>query len=111
MLNGSDYQRSIALMCREFLTDVEDMPEFFRENDMLDRITAAIIDEGDEDLFHIANLEAHIFRYSGKLLSMYSKNPEVLYLDKLYRRAESLREMCRNLLVRIDDDSSGPGNA
>ena len=95
---GSDYQRSIALMCRDFLVEVDEFPELANENDLLDRITSVIINEGDEDLFHIRNLEAHMFKYSGKLLAIYSKNPDNPILDKLYRRAESLREMCQELL-------------
>jgi len=98
---NSNYQKSIALMCRDFLYEVDDFPEFVNENDLLDRITSVIIDEGDEDLFHIRNLEAHMFKYSSKLLALYSRHPDNSYLDKLYRRAESLREMCQNLLRKI----------
>ena len=101
MQEGSDYQRSIALMCRDFLMQVDEMPQFIQENDMLDRITSAIIIEGDEDLFHIRNLEAHMFKYSSKLLSLYSKNPDNSYLDALYRRSESLREMCSDLMRKV----------
>lgn len=103
MKEGSDYQKSIAFMCRDFLGEVEDMRELIQENDLLDRITSVIIEEGDEDLFHIRNLEAHLFKYESKLLSIYSKNPDNPYLDKLYRRSASLREMCENLLRRIVD--------
>ncbi len=105
---GSDYQKSIAFMCRDFLLEVDDMREFVHENDLLDRITSVIIDEGDEDLFHIRNLEAHMFKYCSKLLSIYSKNPDNSYIDKLYRRAESLREMCQNLLRVIVEDRPDP---
>lgn len=98
---NSNYQKSIALMCRDFLYEMDDFPEFVNENDLLDRITSVIIDEGDEDLFHIRNLEAHMFKYSSKLLALYSRHPDNSYLDKLYRRAESLREMCQNLLRKI----------
>lgn len=106
---GSDYQKSIAFMCRDFLMEVDDMPEFVQENDLLDRITSVIITEGDEDLFHIRNLEAHMFKYCGRLLSIYSKHPDNSYIDRLYRRAESLREICQNMLRVIVDDTSGPG--
>ena len=58
MLEGSDYQRTIAIMCRDFLSQVEDMPVFTKENDLLDKITITIIDKGDEDLFHIKNLSS-----------------------------------------------------
>ena len=98
---NSDYQKSIALMCRDFLNEMDEFPEFVKENDLLDRITSAIVNEGDEDLFHIRNLESHMFKYSGKLLALYSRHPDNPYLDKLYRRAESLREMCQNMLRRI----------
>jgi hypothetical protein len=50
---NSDYQKSIALMCRDFLNEMDEFPEFVKENDLLDRITSAIVNEGDEDLFHI----------------------------------------------------------
>jgi hypothetical protein len=98
MPEGSDYQKSIAFLCRDFLDQVEDIKELARENDLLDQITAVIIDQGDEDLFHIRNLEAHLFRYESKLLSIYSRNPWNARLDALYRRCASLREMCANLL-------------
>lgn len=98
---NSNYQKSIALMCRDFLYEMDDFPEFVNENDLLDRITTVIVNEGDEDLFHIRNLEAHMFKYSSKLLALYSRHPDNSYLDKLYRRAESLREMCQNLLRKI----------
>lgn len=101
MIEGSDYQRSIALMCRDFLGQVEEMRELIVENDLLDRITSVIIEEGDEDLFHIRNLEAHMFKYESRLLSIYSKNPENQFLERLYRRAASLREMCANLLREV----------
>jgi hypothetical protein len=97
MAEGSDYQRTIAIMCRDFLDQMEDIPGFIHENDLLDRITCAIIDEGDEDLFHIKNLENHLTKYELKLLSLYSRNPDNSFLDKLYRRSASLREMCTGL--------------
>lgn len=98
MAEGSDYQRTIAFMCRDFLEQMDEMPQFINENDLLDRITYAIIEEGDEDLFHIGNLEAHMFKYESRLLSLYSKNPDNIRLDALRRRAESLRVMCLDLL-------------
>jgi hypothetical protein len=98
MAGDDSYQKSIALMCRDFLMQVENIPELFQENDLLDRITSVIIEEGDEDLFHIRNLEAHLFNYTNKLLALYSRQPFNTRLDSLYRRAESLREMCHNLL-------------
>lgn len=94
MVEGSDYQRTIAIMCRNFLEEMENMPGFLHENDLMDRITSVIIDEGDEDLFHLKNLENHLYKYESKLLSLYSKNPDNSYIDKLYRRSISLREMC-----------------
>lgn len=97
MVEGSDYQRSIAIMCRDFLDQMEVMPGFAQENDLLFRIITAIIEEGDEDLFHIKNLENHLSRYETKLLSLYSKNPDNSHLDKLYRRSASLRDMCSSL--------------
>ncbi|HQO40542.1 MAG TPA: hypothetical protein PK986_08740 [Spirochaetota bacterium] len=105
MPEGSDYQKSIAFLCRDFLDQVEEIKELARENDLLDQITAAIINEGDEDLFHIRNLEAHLFRYESRLLSIYSKNPENAHLDALYRRCASLREMCANLLREVVKDA------
>ena len=104
MQEGSDYQKTIAFMCRDFLEQVDDMPQFMHENDLLDRITSAIIEEGDEDLFHIRNLEAHMFKYANKLLSLYSKYPDNPRLDALYRRAESLKDMCYNLVREVADD-------
>jgi len=101
MTEGSDYQRTIAIMCRDFLSEVDEMPGFAQENDLLDRITSVIIDEGDEDLFHIKNLEDHLFKYESKLLSLYSKNPDNSHLDALYRRSASLRDMCTSLLRKI----------
>lgn len=101
MNEGSDYQRSIAFMCRDFLDEVDNIRELIQENDLLDRITSVIIEEGDEDLFHIRNLEAHLFKYESKLLSIYSKNPDNAHIDKLYRRSASLRQMCENLLRNI----------
>lgn len=103
MIEGSDYQKTIAFMCRDFLSEVEDMPGFAKENDLLDRITSAIIEEGDEDLFHIRNLEDHLYKIESKLLSLYSKNPNDSYIDALYRRSASLREMCTNLLRDITE--------
>ena len=105
MAEGSNYQRTIAFMCRDFLDQVENLSGFAQENDLLDRITSVIIDEGDEDLFHIKNLENHLYKYETRLLSLYSKNPDNTFLDSLYRRSASLREMCTNLTVRIIDSS------
>jgi len=107
MIEGSDYQRTIAIMCRDFLTEVEDLPGFAQENDLLDRITSVIIDKGDEDLFHIKNLEDHLYKYESKLLSLYSKNPDNNYLDTLYRRSASLREMCTDLTRKVTDTHPG----
>ncbi len=104
MNEGSDYQKTIAIMCRDFLSQMDDLPGFEKENDLMDRITSVIIGEGDEDLFHIKNLEDHLYRYEMKLLSLYSKNPDNSYLDSLYRRSASLREMCTNLFRKIIDD-------
>ena len=98
MIAGSDYQRTIAIMCRDFLSQVDNMPGFTQENDLLDKIINAIIDQGDEDLFHIKNLENHLYKYEMKLLPLYSKNPDNTYLDSLYRRSASLREMCTDFL-------------
>jgi len=103
MAEGSDYQKTIAFMCRDFMSQVEDIPGFAKENDLLDRITSAIIDQGDEDLFHIRNLEDHLYKYESKLLSIYSKNPGNSHIDALYRRSASLREMCTSLLREITD--------
>lgn len=105
MAEGSDYQRSIAFLCRDFLDQVDGMRELAQENDLLDQITNAIIEEGDDDLFHMRNLEAHLFRYESKLLSIYSKHPDNTHLDALYRRCASLREMCANLMRRVVTDS------
>jgi hypothetical protein len=97
-MEGSEYQLTIALMCRDFLFQIEDDPNFISENDLLDRITSAIIEEGDEDLFHLKNLESHLNKYESKLLSLYSKNPNSSHIDTLYRRAASLRDMCSNFI-------------
>ena len=106
MTEGSDYQKTIAIMCRDFLDQVDDMQVFIQENDLLDRITSVIIDEGDDDLFHLKNLEAHLYKYESKLLSLYSKNPDNGHLDALYRRAASLREMCTNFTRKIVESNS-----
>ncbi|HNX22810.1 MAG TPA: hypothetical protein PKG60_02100 [Spirochaetota bacterium] len=103
MTEGSDYQKTIAIMCRDFLTQMDDIPGFAQENDLLDRITSVIIDEGDEDLFHIKNLEDHLHKYESRLLSLYSKNPDNSYLDTLYRRSASLREMCTDFTRKVID--------
>jgi len=103
MIEGSDYQKTIAIMCRDFLDQIEEMQGFSIENDLLDRITTVIINEGDEDLFHIRNLEDHLYKYEIKLLSLYSKNPDNTYLDTLYRRSASLREMCTSLTRKTID--------
>jgi hypothetical protein len=103
MIEGSDYQRTIAIMCRDFLTQMEYLPGFAQENDLLDRITTVIIDDGDEDLFHLKNLEDHLYKYESKLLSLYSRNPDNSYLDALYRRSASLREMCTDFTRKIID--------
>ena len=104
MAEGSDYQKTIAFLCRDFLEQMDEMPQFINENDLLDRITYTIIEEGDEDLFHIRNLEAHMFKYESRLLSLYSKNPDNIRLDALRRRAESLRAMCLDLLRETRDE-------
>jgi len=98
MKGESAYQKTIALLCRDFLETVEHMSELSDENDLLDRITCRIIDEGDEDLFHTGNLGNHLAFYSGKLLSLYSRNPQNTALDTLFRRCESLKNMCTDLL-------------
>ena len=97
-MEGSEYQITIALMCRDFLFQVENDPNFRSENDLLDGITSAIIEEGDEDLFHLKNLESHLNRYESKLLSLYSKNPNNSHIDTLYRRALSLRDICSDFI-------------
>ena len=97
-MEGSEHQITIAIMCRDFLFQIENDTNFLIENDLLDRITSAIIDEGDEDLFHLQNLEAHLNKYESKLLSLYSKNPNSAYIDTLYRRAISLRDMCSDFI-------------
>jgi hypothetical protein len=97
-MDGSEFQATIALMCRDFLFQIENDPNFHSENDLLDKITSAIIEEGDEDLFHLKNLEAHLNKYESKLLSLYSKNPNSSYIDTLYRRAISLRDICSNFI-------------
>jgi len=97
-MGGSEYQITIALMCKDFLFQIEDDPNFRNENDLLDRITSAIIEEGDEDLFHLKNLESHLNKYESKLISLYSKNPNNSYIDTLYRRAMSLRDMCSDFI-------------
>jgi hypothetical protein len=97
-IGGSEYQITIALMCRDFLFQIENDPNFRIENDLLDRITSAIIEEGDEDLFHLKNLEAHLNKYESKLISLYSKNPNNSYIDTLYRRTMSLRDMCSDFI-------------
>ncbi len=97
MIEGSDYQRTIAIMCRDFLDQVDEISELANENDLLDRITDVIIENGDDELFHIRNLQDHLYKYELKLLSLYSKNPQNSRLDALYRKAECLKEMCANL--------------
>jgi hypothetical protein len=97
MIDGSDYQRTIAIMCRDFLDQVDGISGLANENDLLDRITSVIIDDGDNELFHIKNLEEHLYKYELKLLSLYSKNPDNHRLDALYRKSASLREMCSNI--------------
>lgn len=97
MSQGSEYQISIAIMCRDFLSEMDEIPGFSHENDYLFGIIEAIIEEGDEDLFHLRNLEAHLAKYESKLLLLYSRNPDDSYLDRLYRRSASLKEMCSAL--------------
>ncbi len=94
MGQGSEYQKSIAIMCRDFLSQMDEIPGFANDNDYLFGIIEAVIDEGDDDLFHLKNLEAHLAKYEARLLSLYSKNPDDSHLDKLYRRSMSLKEMC-----------------
>jgi len=106
MINESGYQKTIAIMCRDFLSEVEELPGFSKENELLERITAVIIDEGDEDLFHVKNLENHLYKYETRLLSIYSKNPDNSHLDKLYRRSASLREMCTDFAREILEGNS-----
>ncbi|PKL19380.1 MAG: hypothetical protein CVV49_00800 [Spirochaetae bacterium HGW-Spirochaetae-5] len=103
MIEGSDYQRTIAIMCRDFLDQVDDIPGLANENDLLDRITSVIIEDGDDNLFHIRNLQNHLYKYELKLLSLYSKNPDNTRLDALYRKSASLKEMCANLTEKTGD--------
>ena len=103
-MGGSEYQITIALMCRDFLFQIENDPNFCNENDLLDKITSAIIEEGDDDLFHLKNLEAHLSKYESKLLSLYSKNPNSSRIDTLYRRALSLRDICSNFIRGLPQD-------
>ncbi|MCL1834365.1 MAG: hypothetical protein FWG49_07685 [Leptospirales bacterium] len=83
---------------------IENDPNFCNENDLLDKITSAIIEEGDDDLFHLKNLEAHLSKYESKLLSLYSKNPNSSRIDTLYRRALSLRDICSNFIRGLPQD-------
>lgn len=98
MNDESSYQKTAALMCKDFKLSAEGLSELAAENDLLERIADKIIEEGDEDFFHIKNLEKHLTHYSGKILSLYSRNSGSTHLESLYRRSENLKNMCSDML-------------
>lgn len=98
-MDDSGYRKTVALMCKDFQLQAQDIAELSAENERLGKIADRIIEEGDADLFHIKNLEMHLAHYSGRLLSLYSRNPGSSRLDSLFRRSENLKNMCSDMLL------------
>jgi hypothetical protein len=99
-MEESNYQKTAALMCKDFKIMAEGLTELSAENDLLGKIADKIIEEGDADFFHIRNLEKHLAHLSMKLLSLYSRNPGSSHLESLYRRSENLKNMCSDMLTK-----------
>ncbi|MCU0847895.1 MAG: hypothetical protein MUD12_08410 [Spirochaetes bacterium] len=90
-------QKTIALLCRDLLEELEEMPEFSGLARGMDKIIQDALDfEFEKGI--IEGLERALGRYHARTMQLYASNPRSNYLDKLQRRVSSLREMCSNLL-------------
>jgi len=93
----TDMQKTIALLCRDLLEELEEMQEFSDLARGMDKmIQDALEFEFDKDI--IEGLERDLMRCHARTMQLYASNPRSNYLDKLQRRISSLREMCCNIL-------------
>jgi len=82
----------------EFLGAVDRIMELNPENRKLGELTDRIIASGDTDASDIRKLESVLAKYNNKILALYTKDSENIYLNSLHQRAGSLLKMCRDLL-------------
>lgn len=98
-MNGSpEYHKTIALYARDLLEAVGEVPELRNENRTLENMVRAILESDAADTASMGRLEGLLDRYSGILIGLYPKYPGNDFIDTLYRRVDSLRAMCRNIL-------------
>ncbi|MBN1532279.1 MAG: hypothetical protein JXA20_06430 [Spirochaetes bacterium] len=97
MNNLATLQTTIALYCRDLLKELA----MYEEIRFDGRGLAAAVDSamrGEFDISLVAELHRHLERASAALMSVYSRNPGVARFQQLYARAQSITEMCLNLM-------------
>ncbi len=93
-----DYQRTLLIYCREFISDVEIVRSLRIEGE---GISALIEEMFNDDAFRDNELQKiidYLDNAFNQLLQLFSKNSHDTRLDSLYRRAASVRDMCINYL-------------
>lgn len=90
----TDYDRTIIIYCRDFLDTVAEMPELKGENRALGDLIDFVLESPSTDRSLLLDLEPILGRYYSRLMSIYTRQPESLFINKAIMRVESMRDMC-----------------
>jgi len=90
----SDYFRTIVFMCGDILGEIGDITELAGENRSMEALLDALGELGSFDIGHVLSLEAALGRYQARLSALFTRYPDVPFVDTLLRRMMSLRAMC-----------------
>ncbi len=92
-----EYILTVIFYCRDLVEEIGQYPEFAAECERL----AGIINDSLEGVApeKLAPKTYEALEWlSGRALALYAENPESRYLDRIHRRVESLRDMCREAM-------------
>lgn len=93
-----DYQRTLLIYCREFISDVEIVRNLRIEGEEMVSLIEGMFDDETFRENELKIIIDYLDRSFNQLLQLFSDHPEDSRLDSLYRRAASLRDMCRDYL-------------
>jgi len=101
MAGLTDYHKTIVFYCRDFLDTVAEMPELRNENRALDSLITFMLEDPSADQSRLMELESMMDRHYSRLMSIYARRPDSVFISAAITRAESLRDMCAQ--------AAGPG--
>ncbi len=94
-VNGiSDFFRTVVFLCGDFLNDAREFPELDAENRFIESLLESLQMAAIYDARHILSLESALIRYSAKVSGLLARYPQSNFVDALYTRINSIRDMC-----------------